>query len=987
MHNRNDPPHQRLPRATYRLQFNADFTFHDAARLAGYFEQLGISDLYASPILRPRSGSGHGYDIVDHSQINPVLGGEQALEELGGVLRAHGLGLILDVVPNHMGIGAENAWWMDVLENGPSSLYADHFDIDWRPVRPELADKVLLPILGDQYGDVLERGELRLHYEAGAFVVSYYDHRLPVAPRGSGAVLRHRLGDLLDALGEEHPAVQELQSILTAIGYLPPRAALPPLKQAERNREKEIIKRRLANLVLESPEVRAMIDTALADYNGRPGDPASFDLLDELLADQPYRPAFWRVAAEEINYRRFFDINELAAIRVELPAVFEATHQTIFRLLAGGLVTGLRIDHPDGLRDPSAYFRALQERAAALGDSLTLDDATALAPSPQPPAPPLYVVAEKILSPDETLPGEWQIAGTTGYDFLNVVGGLLVDQRSAVAFDAIYTRFIGTQTDYANLTNSTRKMIMLVSLASEVGELSAELERIAESNRRYRDFTLNSLTFALREVLAALPVYRTYLTGPDSATEHDVRTIRAAVAEARRRNPRTAAAIFGFIEDTLLLRNLERFPSEAAARLVAFVLKFQQVSGPVMAKGVEDTAFYVYNRLLSLNEVGGHPEHFGADPAAFHAHNVRQRRDWPHTMLTTSTHDTKRSEDVRARLHVLSELPEGWEEALAAWSLQSAAHKRLVDGAAAPDRNDEYLLYQTLIGVWPLEALLDGATPDPDRAFRDRIVAYMHKATKEAKRLTSWVNPNAAYDEALRLFVEAVLDAPPPDAVQSLLRQVAFFGLLNSLSQTLLKLTAPGVPDIYQGCELWDFSLVDPDNRRPVDYAYRHALLAELRGHLASGGPDAQVALVADLLRNNVDGRIKLYVTYRALVLRRDCPELFSAGDYTPLAAVGLRHAHVVAFARTLAGAEVLTVTPRLCARLAGGALLPPVGAAVWGDTALLLPGVRAGARYRNLFTGDLLEARALPDGVGLPLADVLRIFPVALLQAEADGS
>ncbi len=980
MDNRNDPPPRRLPRATYRLQFNAGFGFRDAAQLAGYFEQLGISDLYASPILRPRGGSGHGYDIVDHSQINPTLGGAPALEELGGALRAHGLGLILDVVPNHMGIGVENAWWMDVLENGPSSLYADYFDIDWRPVRPELADKVLLPILGDQYGDVLERGELRLHYEAGAFFVGYYDHRLPVAPHGCGAVLRHRLGDLLGALGEEHLAVQELQSILTAIGYLPSRGALPPAKQAERNREKEIIKRRLASLALESPEVRAMIDAALADYNGRPGDPASYDLLDELLADQPYRPAFWRVAAEEINYRRFFDINELAAIRVELPAVFEATHQTVFRLLADGLATGLRIDHPDGLRDPTGYFRALQERAAAPAASLATGDRAAI------PALPLYVVAEKILSPGETLPGEWQIAGTTGYDFLNVVGGLLVDRRSAAAFDAIYARFAGAQTDYAALTNSTRKMIMLVSLASEVGELSAELERIAESNRRYRDFTLNSLTFALREVLAALPVYRTYLTGPDSATEHDARAIRAAVAEARRRNPRTAAAIFGFIEDTLLLRNQERFPPEAAARLVAFVQKFQQVSGPVMAKGVEDTAFYVYNRLISLNEVGGHPQHFGIDPAAFHAHNAQQRRDWPHTMLSTSTHDTKRSEDVRARIHVLSELPERWEAALADWSLQSAPHKRTVDGAPAPDCNDEYLLYQTLVGAWPLEALREGAAPDVGRAFRERIVAYMHKATKEAKRLTSWVNPNADYDEALRLFVEAVLDAPPPEAVRSLLRQAAFFGQFNSLSQTLLKLTAPGVPDIYQGCELWDFSLVDPDNRRPVDYACRRAMLDELCQRV-SGGPDAQAALAAELLRDSADGRIKLYVTQRALALRRACPELFGAGDYAPLVAMGARHEHVVAFARTLAGAEVLAVVPRLCARLVGGAPQAPVGAAVWGDTTLLLPATRAGTRYRDLLTGDLLEARALPGGVGLPLAALLRAFPVALLRAESDVS
>ena len=597
------------------------------------------------------------------------------------------------------------------------------------------------------------------------------------------------------------------------------------------------------------------------------------------------------------------------------------------------------------------------------------------------------MVAEKILSQGEELPAEWPVAGTTGYDFLNAVGGLFVDRSSAAAFDAIYRQFTGQPVDYPALTNATRKMIMLVALASEVAELSAELERIAESNRRYRDFTLTSLTFALREVLAALPVYRTYLTGPESVSAHDERVIRAAVAEARRRNPRTAAAVFSFIEETLLLRNLARFPPGAAERLVALVLKFQQISGPVMAKGIEDTAFYVYNRLVSLNEVGGHPEHFGGDPAAFHAHNRRQQRDWPHTMLTTSTHDTKRGEDVRARLHVLSELPEQWEAALGAWGAQSARHKRLVEGAPAPDRNDEYLLYQTLIGVWPLEGLVDGWSPRDDAAFRARIVAYMHKATKEAKRLTSWVNPNAAYDDALRQFVEAVLDAPLPEAVLEVLRQSVYFGQFNALAQTLLKLTAPGVPDIYQGCELWDWSLVDPDNRRPVDYGLRRELLAELRTRLVAAGPDELAALAAELLQTSADGRIKLYVTHRALELRRARPALFSGGTYLPLAASGPRAEHIVAFARAHQAGEILTVVPRLSARLAGGRLVPPTGAAVWGDDLLLLPNVPPCTRYRNSLTGEVAVVRAGAEGAGLRLADVLRSFPVGLLERERSES
>ncbi|MBI3977920.1 MAG: malto-oligosyltrehalose synthase, partial [Chloroflexi bacterium] len=668
---------RRIPIATYRLQLNDACTFRDAQRLAPYLHDLGISDCYASPLFKPCPGSSHGYDVVDHSQLNPALGGEADFEAFTADLQERGLGLVLDMVPNHMGIAdAGNTWWMDVLENGPSSIYASHFDIDWHPATPELENRVLLPILGDQYGMVLESGRFRLAFEEGAFFIYHYDTRLPVAPRTYSRILSNQLGSLLATLGEEDEHVQELQSILTALSYLPRRTEVLPEKVAERNREKEIIKRRIAALYQASPPVRAAIDTAVRAFNGTVGEPSSFDLLDALLNVQAYRLAYWRVAADEINYRRFFDVNELAAIRVELPEVFRATHDLVLRFLADGRITGLRIDHADGLWNPAAYFRQLQESyvlrriqarlpAGRHQDRLAQAVATCLAnrsaqrDPAETPAWPLYVVAEKILGEHESLPDDWAVDGTTGYDFLNAANGIFVDGRNREAFDQIYSRFIGTPINFRTLANSNKKMVMLVSLASEINALSHQLERIAEKNRRVRDFTLNSLTFAIREVIACLPVYRTYITGvTPGPVERDHLSIEAAVAEAKKRNPRTAESIFDFIRDTLLLRNVQDFAAQDRTKLADFVMKFQQVTGPVMAKGVEDTAFYVYNRLVSLNEVGGAPEQFGVSVAAFHRQNAERSRRWPHSLLATSTHDTKRGEDVRARISVLSEIPE-----------------------------------------------------------------------------------------------------------------------------------------------------------------------------------------------------------------------------------------------------------------------------------------------------------------------------------------
>jgi (1->4)-alpha-D-glucan 1-alpha-D-glucosylmutase len=989
---------RRVPAATYRLQLNRGFTFRDASALVPYLHALGVSDCYVSPVLQASAGSSHGYDVCDHSQLSPELGGAEGFEELATALRGHQMGLIIDAVPNHMGIAdSGNAWWTDVLENGPASVYASYFDIDWHPVNPDLENKVLLPLLEDQYGRVLEAGKIRLAFEAGAFFLSYYQTRLPVAPCTYPVLLERPLSDLAGILGEAHAHVRELRSILTALRYLPPRTELAPDKVAERHREKEVIKRRLAALSTASRDLEVAIDASVRASNGTTGAPRSFDPLDALIERQAYRLAFWRVAAEEINYRRFFDVNELAAIRMEIPAVFRSAHQVLFCLLADGKATGLRIDHPDGLRDPAGYFRQLQEhfvlaRAEPAPGCRPEDLARAVAaclPAGSGrngcPAWPLYVAAEKILVEGEILPPNWAVDGTTGYDFLNAVNGLFVDSGVREAFDRIYQSFTGASAGYDQRVSSAKRMTMLVSMASEINALAHQLDRIAERNRRCRDFTLISLTFALREVIACLPVYRTYITGPEAVSPRDRAVVERAVDEAKRRNPRTAEAVFDFVRDAVLLSGVEDFPEADRPRLVEWALKFQQLTGPIMAKSVEDTVFYSFNRLVSLNEVGGSPDQYGVSVAAFHRKNAQRLEHWPHSLLATSTHDTKRSEDVRARLNALSEMPAEWQAALARWGRLNSSRKAVVEDQPAPDRNDEYLLYQTLLGAWPAEP----PTGEVLGQFRERIAAYMQKATKEAKVHTSWINPNEEYDDAVRQFVFRLLtgtaDDPFLDDLLNLQRRVAFFGYFNSLAQILLKLTCPGVPDLYQGTELWDFSLVDPDNRRPVDYHSRREVLAQLQGRMAADDDRAQ--LIGELLANLPDGWVKLFLIYQVLSFRRAHEEVFAHGDYLPLEAVGPRRDHVCAFAR-LAGDDVVLVTvPRLVVRLAAGLERPPLGPEVWGRTRLLLPSELVGRCYRNIFTEEVLAPGSPEVTPDFLLGTVLKRFPVALLWSSGGTS
>ncbi|HET8657010.1 MAG TPA: malto-oligosyltrehalose synthase [Longimicrobiaceae bacterium] len=945
----------RAPLSTYRLQFNQHFTFRDATALVPYLERLGVDWLYASPYLEARPGSPHGYDISNHDRLNPEIGTAEEHARLSDALHERGMGQLLDIVPNHMGIGeAINPWWMDVLENGPSSEHAPFFDIDWAPLKPELAGKVLLPVLGDQFGRVLESGELVLEYHEGGFRVRYHEHIFPVAPRSRALVLGRVLEHLSETRAADDPERSELEIIVAALERLPPRDRTDPDSVAERGRESAVARRRVEALAQRSEEVRAALDAALREFNGTPGAAHSFDRLEALLDEQAYRLAYWRVAAEEINYRRFFDINTLAGIRVEEPEVFQATHRFVLSLLAEGRIDGLRVDHPDGLYDPPRYLRDLQRAAA---EALR--------------APRAYVVVEKILTGDERLPETWPVAGTVGYEFLNRLNGLFVDPAAGQEMDRAYGAFIGRRIDYPELVYHRKKLILRVALASEVNVLAYLLARLSETNRCVRDFTLGVLTHALRETIACFPVYRTYIDAETGEVpEYDRQVVERAVRAAVRRNRATSRSVFEFLRDVLLLRWPGDLDEPARERHRRFVMKFQQLTGPVMAKGVEDTAFYVYDRLVSLNEVGGEPQRFGTTLGEFHSWVAERAGRWPLALNATSTHDTKRSEDVRARINVLSEMPGEWAERVGRWAELNRAHKGETEEGVAPDANDEYLLYQTLVGAWPLHPMHDAERAE----FVRRIQQYMEKATREAKVHTSWIDPNDEYDDAVRDFVAALLDESVNPTFltdfRELLSRVARPGVLNSLSQTLLKLACPGVPDIYQGQELLDFSLVDPDNRRPVDYAAREARLREIDRRLEEEGP-AAVARDAETRWENGGG--KLLVTRLLLRHRREHPELFRAGSYEPLAAGGSRADHVVAFARRYEEEALVVVAPRLWATLLRGAAAG--GAVPWADTRLDTAPLPPG-RYRNLLDG---ADYAAPGEVAL--AELLRDFPVAALE------
>ena len=871
------------PRATYRVQLGPGFTFDQAAAIAPYLAELGVSHAYFSPYLQAAPGSSHGYDVADPSGVNLELGGPEAHARLCAALGKAGLGQVLDIVPNHMAVVPENRWWWDVLENGPSSRYALYFDISWEPPERKLRNTILLPVLGDHYGRVLEGGELTLHRSGGEFEVRYFDHRFPIAPSTLSPVL---------AESARRSAVSELAVLAAAFADLPRLAPDEYEAALARHQRKEELKQRLA-AVAEEPPVAAELDAVLAEVSADP------DRLDALLEAQNYRLARWQVGDYELDYRRFFDVDTLVAIRMEDQRVFQDTHRLVLGWLAEGVLDGLRIDHPDGLRDPEGYFARL---AGA--------------------APGAWLVAEKILEPGERLPETWPVAGTTGYDFASNALQLLIDERGEAPLTSFYEEFASAGFDYGELVHACKHMVMREILATDLSRLAALLVRVCESTRRYRDYARVELLGALRELVACLPVYRTYVL-PGQVSEADRRHLAQARAEAGRRRPDLDPELLDFLLAVLLGE-----AGEGGAR-DELVARFQQTSGPVMAKGVEDTAFYRFNRLVALNEVGSDPGRFGLDPGRFHEAAAEQARAWPAAMLSTSTHDTKRSEDVRARLAVLSERPDQWIAAVRRWSGLNERHRR----NDLPDRNDEYLLYQTLVGAWPLEL--------------ERAQAYLRKATREAKLHTSWTAPDQAYDEAVAGFVGGVLgDLGFTAELARFVEGIADAGWSNALALKLMKLTWPGVPDLYQGSELWDLSLVDPDNRRPVDYGLRRRLVAEVR---AMSGAEAWA--------RRAEGLPKLLVVQRALQLRARRPELLGAGAaYQPLEVAGPAARHGFAYLR---GGAAATLVTRFPATLAG-----------WGGTVLRLP---PGTWRDELGGGEW-------KGGEIPVAEVLSSLPVALL-------
>jgi (1->4)-alpha-D-glucan 1-alpha-D-glucosylmutase len=918
-----------VPRATYRLQFCEGFGFAAAADLVPYLARLGVSHIYASPYLMARPGSTHGYDIVDHDRLNPELGDEIAFAHMVTALRDNGLGQVLDFVPNHMGIGgSDNPLWLNVLEWGPDSNYAGWFDIDWEPDRRYLVDKVLVPFLGDQYGIELERGQLKLVFDpdAGTFAVWAYDaHKLPICPLHYGRIL-----------GNRHSALERLGDMF---------AALPSWRPQIERRASEL-KAALATLV-EDNDAHAALDAAMARFAGDEGDLDSWGRLHALIQDQYWRLAHFRVAADDINYRRFFNINDLAGMRMELPDMFDHGHRLVFRLLAEGVLDGLRIDHIDGLLDPKGYLERLR----------------ALAPRSD-----FYLVVEKILARHESLREDWPVQGTTGYDFASLMTDFMVDPAGEASLTRAYSVFTGEAQPFAEIVRECKLRIMDNEMASELNVLARDASRVARQNPRAADFTQNLLHHALREVVACFPVYRTYIDAENPPTEADRRDLDWAFAQARRRETAIDPSVFDFLQDLLsgdlVARPRSGFSRQAALRCA---MKLQQYSGPVMAKGLEDTAFYRYNRFVALNEVGGHPDEVGMSVEAFHRANRNRAEHWPHAMLGTSTHDTKHGEDARARLAVLSELPDEWFQHVQTWTRLLRARRGDVEGTAPPDRNDEYLFYQLVVGTLPVELLSGDLEVAALEAYTERLKGAMVKSLREAKVHSTWAAPNVTYEEAMLSFVTNALDpARAANFLASLLpfvTRIAELGARNTLVQTVLKLTLPGVPDIYQGCELWDLSLVDPDNRRPIDYRHRMRLLKEVEAELAPNRYRAMQRYVADWR----SGRFKLAAVVTLLAFRRDHGGLFESGTYEPLIVDGLNANHIIAFLRRDESGVMLTAAGRYPARLdeASGQSVP-------------LPEALHAVTWR-----DVLTDTAHAPTTNLQADQLFGLLPAAVLVAE----
>ncbi len=924
--------------ATARLQFHKGFTLDDATALVPYLSKLGISHLYASPLLTARAGSTHGYDIVDHTTINPELGGEEALRRMVAALRAEQMGLILDIVPNHMGVGGDdNAWWMDVLEWGRTSTYAEYFDIDWDPPDVTLRGRMLAPFLGSAYGDCLTNGELVLRYDEadGRLCVYYHSHRFPIQPRDYAAVLLTVGGPL------EEPA--RLFADLTPPGSAAGRDAVRTAAEAARQE-------------LAQPQYRTALNEAVAAYD--PKTDAGRERLHRLLERQVFRLAWWRAAADEINWRRFFDVNGLAGVRQEVPEVFEATHAAVFRLFTEGLIDGVRIDHVDGLAYPREYCRKLRRRLESMvpGRPVELRDQ------------PAVIWIEKILAPHERLAADWLTDGTTGYDFMSDASAVLHDPAGEAPFTALWTTLTGRPGVFDDEATTARRQILRESLASELSATANAVHRIARRDLNTRDYTLTAVRNTLAEILVHFHTYRIYASAA-GISEVDRRMLDWAMAGARRTVRTADRPLLELVGHWLAGTGLRGIPAGSRRQeWQRAMVKFQQLSAPTAAKSVEDTAFYRYGRLLSRNEVGSEPSQWAITPAAWHAGAKERSKRLPLSLLATATHDHKRGEDTRARLAALSEVPGEWDSAVERWVRLNAPLRRDL-GGPAPDMADELMLYQTLIGAWPLGLELTDA--DGMEAFRGRVAAWQEKALREAKRHTGYAAPDEEYEGACRDFLSGVLDPERSVAaeISAFAIRLAPAGAVNGLAQTVLRLTSPGVPDLYQGTEFWDFSLVDPDNRRPVDFGAREAALG-------AGETPAQ------LLPSWRDGRVKLGILHRILQLRARAPGLFTRGSYVPLRVEGAKAAHVLAFARVLEGRAAIVAVPRMPVGLGVNESVPSIPTGVWGETAILLPRSLAERGAADILSTPAgAEAKEMPPMMRLPVRTLLTELPVAVLE------
>ncbi len=946
-----------VPTATYRIQLNKDFRFADAIKILDYLHDLGISDLYLSPILASRKGSMHGYDQIDPSRIDPDLGTEEEFATLQSELQSRGMGLLLDIVPNHMAANAENAWWMDVLENGSESAFAAFYDVEWHPHERSLDGRILLPVLGRPFGEALDSGELKIVYNDGRFFIQYFESLFPLSPRSYHSILNLHAGRLKNSLSEETSAYHEFSGILSAALELSRADRRSSATAADRRLRFESTRDRLRALMASTPEIATLVEENVAEFNGKAGDPASVGLLQRLLAEQNYKLAFWQNLNESINYRRFFTIADLVGVRVEDPLVFEATHGYILKLVSRNPSVGLRIDHIDGLRDPLAYLNRLQER-------LALDEPRS--------GTPVYVVVEKILAHHEDLPEDWPVSGTTGYDYVNAANGVFVEPAGAARIEEIYSSFIGRRQDFNDVLYQKKKLVMTTLLGVEMRTLGRQLAELAAQDRYARELDRGKLIDALIEVTACLSVYRTYIRNMD-LRPHATAYIEEAIGTARGRAPNLGSAYFDFVAEVLLLLNPPHILADQREARLAFVMRWQQFTGPIVAKGLEDTALYVYHPLLSLNEVGGNPRPKDATSWEDFGNFLEARqRNWPGTLDASTTHDTKRSEDVRARINVLSEIPQEWKERVEKWSGLNAQYKVEVNSQLAPDRNEEYFLYQTLLGVWPLDS-------SEDATLLERVQAHLIKATREAMVHTRWTRPNQAHEDALTNFAASILS--PGNAeflsdLRALQEKISFFGMVNGLSQTLLKITSPGVADVYQGSELWDLRLVDPDNRGAVDYARREAALNAIKSAKESNLADS----LRDLTDHWQDGKIKLHLIREALNFRRENAKLFQEGDFVTLEAAGCRSQNVVAFMRQSESSSAIIVIPRWLTQLdrkAGKQF-------DWCDTRLLLPEGSA-AQWNNVLSQKSLTAETQGEERSLSLQDIFTDFPVALLHAPAE--